>query len=106
MKPDIARAKRELDKKLLARKLEREMRDAEKKEQVNHPAHYGGDTVYETVKVLEAWMTPEQFIGGLRFNSVKYLSRAGKKDAAVQDLEKEAWYINKEIEFRKKKGSA
>lgn len=61
---------------------------------VNHPSHYGGDTVYETIKVIEAW--------GLGFhigNAVKYLSRAGKKDAAkeLEDLKKAVWYINKQI---------
>jgi hypothetical protein len=53
-------------------------------EAVNHPAHYGGaDNPYEAIKVIEAW--------GLGFclgNTVKYISRAGKKDALLQDLKK------------------
>lgn len=66
------------------------------KEQVNHPDHYGGgDNPYEAIKVIEAW--------GLNFSlgsAVKYISRAGKKDPDkhVQDLEKAAWYVNREIE--------
>lgn len=60
---------------------------------VNHPAHYGGDgNPYETIKVIEAW--------GLGFNlgnTVKYISRAGKKDDVVQDLEKARWYLDREI---------
>jgi hypothetical protein len=67
--------------------------DAMKPEAVNHPAHYGGDTTYEAIKVIEAW--------GLNFNTgnaVKYLSRAGKKGNTVEDLRKAAWYINREIE--------
>jgi hypothetical protein len=61
---------------------------------VNHPEHYGGDTPYEAIKVIEAW--------GLGFclgNAVKYISRAGKKPGAetVEDLKKAAWYINREI---------
>jgi hypothetical protein len=66
-------------------------------EAVNHPAHYGGDTTYETIKVIEAW--------GLDFNlgnTVKYISRAGKKGAAVEDLEKAAWYLARAIEFYKR----
>lgn len=64
-------------------------------ETVNHPAHYGGDTTYEAIKVIEAW--------GLGFclgNAVKYIARAGKKDrdAIVEDLEKAKWYLNREIE--------
>lgn len=62
---------------------------------VDHPAHYGGDTAYESIKVIEAW--------GLGFslgNAVKYISRAGKKDPAaeVEDLRKAAWYLNRRIE--------
>lgn len=63
------------------------------KEVINHPQHYGGDTVYEAIKVIEAW--------GLNFNTgnaVKYLCRAGKKSNALEDLKKAAWYLNREIE--------
>lgn len=65
-------------------------------ETVNHPAHYGGDTTYETIKVIEAW--------GLGFrlgNAVKYISRADAKGNDVEDLEKAAWYLNREILRRK-----
>lgn len=69
-------------------------------ELVNHPSHYGGaDNPHETIKVLETWLTPEQFSGFLLGNAVKYLSRAGKKrqaDAQV-DLEKASWYLEREI---------
>lgn len=63
-------------------------------EAVNHPKHYGGDVVYEAIKVIEAW--------GLGFalgNAVKYISRAGKKDVdkELEDLEKAAWYLNRRI---------
>lgn len=68
-------------------------------EMVNHPNHYGGDNVYETIKVIEAW--------GLDFhlgNTVKYISRAGKKDTdkEIQDLEKAKWYLERKIELLKK----
>ena len=63
------------------------------KELIDHPKHYGGkDNPYETIKVIEAW--------GLGFNLgnvVKYISRAGKKDFLIQDLEKAKWYLEKEI---------
>lgn len=61
-------------------------------EAVNHPAHYGGDSTYETIKVLKAWLSPEEYTGFLRGNVIKYLSRAGKKASASQDYEKAAWY--------------
>jgi cytochrome c biogenesis protein ResB len=65
------------------------------KETVNHPLHYGGDTVYEAIKVIEAWE-----LGFCLGNAVKYIARAGKKDerTAVEDLKKAAWYLNREIE--------
>jgi hypothetical protein len=62
-------------------------------EDVNHPQHYGGDTTYEVIKVIEAW--------GLGFNlgnTVKYIGRAGKKGAAAKDLKKAVWYLQREIE--------
>lgn len=38
---------------------------------VEHPAHYGGkDDVYETIKVLRRWLTPEQYAGFLLGNSL------------------------------------
>lgn len=66
-------------------------------EQVVHPSHYGGDTTYETIKVLEAWMTPEQFAGFCRGNAIKYLSRAGKKGDLLIDLQKAQFYLDYEI---------
>lgn len=60
---------------------------------VNHPAHYGGaDNPYEAIKVIEAWQ-----LGFNLGNTVKYISRAGKKDARLQDLKKALWYLDREI---------
>lgn len=72
----------------------------DKPESVLHPQHYGGDTIYETIKVLEAWLTPEQFIGGLRFNALKYLSRAGRKGPTEEDLRKAEFYTKYEVDYR------
>jgi hypothetical protein len=71
-------------------------------DQVNHPAHYGGDTPFEVIKVLEAWgLTNNAY----RFNAIKYLARAGKKGAngriatlTAEDLRKAIWYIEREIQ--------
>lgn len=60
---------------------------------INHPNHYGGDTTYEAIKVIEAW--------DLSFhlgNSVKYICRAGKKGSYIEDLEKAKWYLDRAIE--------
>ena len=67
-------------------------------ELVNHPKHYGGDTEYECIKVLKAWLSPEEYKGFLRGNAIKYLCRTGKKDDVKQELNKAAWYINKLLE--------
>ena len=64
-----------------------------KKETINHPTHYGGeDNTYEAIKVIEAWD-----LGFNLGNTIKYVSRAGKKLDILEDLEKASWYINREI---------
>ena len=64
------------------------------KSQVDHPQHYGGkDNPHEAINFIEAH--------NMNFNLgnvIKYVTRAGKKDDAKQDLEKAAWYLNREIE--------
>ena len=64
---------------------------------VQHPIYYGGaDDPYEAIKVIEAWN-----LGFHLGNTVKYISRAGKKDgnSATQDLKKALFYLNREIEL-------
>jgi hypothetical protein len=71
-------------------------------EPVDHPQHYGGkDNPYEAIKVIEAWD-----LGFCLGNTVKYISRAGKKDAAktVEDLKKARWYLDREIARLEKGG--
>ena len=72
-------------------------------ETVNHPAHYGGDRVYETVKVIEAWE--------LNFNlgnALKYISRAGRKPGTeyTDDLQKAIWFLNREIYLHLQRATA
>ena len=64
---------------------------------IDHPEHYGGDTVYEAIRVIEAW--------GLGFclgNALKYIARAGKKTGVsdINDLRKAIWYLQREISSR------
>lgn len=75
-----------------------ELKLKDDKKVINHPARYGGDTTYECIKVLQAWVSEEEYRGFLRCNAIKYLCRAGKKDEIVQELKKSVWYINKLIE--------
>ena len=60
---------------------------------VNHPSHYNSGK-FEVIDFID-----DQ---GLNFelgNAVKYISRAGKKDDYVQDLQKAIWYINRHIDL-------
>ena len=58
-----------------------------------NPKYYKGKV--EVIDAIEAW--------GLNFhrgNAIKYIARAGKKnkETEIEDLEKAAWYINREIQ--------
>ena len=64
-------------------------------EQVNHPKHYNAGKI-EAIDVIEDWK--------LNFSLgcvVKYLCRAEYKNSTIEDLEKAAWYLNREIQRRK-----
>ena len=75
------------------------------KEVVNHPAHYGGaDNPYEVIKVLEQWLTAEEFRGFCKGNIHKYLARANAK-GGTESLGKAAWYAAYLVEFEKKNES-
>lgn len=75
--------------------METLMKTWEKKESVNHPEHYGGaSNVYEAIKVIDAWN-----LGFALGNTIKYISRAGKKDQSkeLEDLRKALWYLQHHI---------
>ena len=61
---------------------------------VDHPDHYQTGSGIEAIEVIEAFF-PDSFHLG---NVFKYLARAGKKGDYVEDLEKAAWYLQREIE--------
>lgn len=59
---------------------------------VNHPPHYtSSPSGVECIDVVEHL----PFCVG---NAIKYLWRAGLKGAAVEDLRKARWYIDREIQ--------
>lgn len=64
---------------------------------VNHPPHYttGG---METIDVIEAKLSREEFQGYLRGNILKYLSRYNHKGRPTEDLKKAQWYLARLIE--------
>jgi hypothetical protein len=68
---------------------------------VNHPNHYGGEeNLYEAIKVIDAWQ-----LGFALGNTVKYISRAGKKnkEKELEDLKKAVWYLQHHINQLEKK---
>jgi len=73
-----------------------ECRDHPPADLVNHPPHYKSGGI-ETIDFIEA-----KDLNYRLGNVVKYVSRAGKKASdPVQDLEKAAWYLQREIDARK-----
>lgn len=58
---------------------------------VDHPSHYNQINGIECIDVVEHF----NFNVG---NAIKYLWRAGLKGDAIEDLEKAAWYCQREIE--------
>jgi hypothetical protein len=69
-----------------------EMTENKDPDVVNHPRHYVEGRKYEPIDVIEDWE-----LGFNLGNVVKYVSRAGRKDDIVQDLEKAEFYLKREI---------
>ncbi len=61
-------------------------------DKINHPDHYAKGRKYEPIDVIEDWQ-----LGFCLGNCVKYISRAGRKDNTLEDLEKAKWYLDREI---------
>jgi hypothetical protein len=62
---------------------------------INSPPHYKSGGI-ETIDFIEA-----KDLNYRLGNVIKYVSRAGKKGDPIQDLEKAAWYLQREITARK-----
>ena len=58
-----------------------------------NPAHYQQGGI-QTIDAIEAWQ-----LGYCLGNAVKYISRAGKKEAGkeIEDLKKAIWYIERHV---------
>ena len=61
---------------------------------VNAPTHYTAGGI-ETIDVIKAKLTPEEYRGYLKGQVMKYTSRAGKKYDEVEDYRKAAWYLER-----------
>jgi hypothetical protein len=61
---------------------------------IDHPPHYTTGTI-EPIAVIEDWN-----LGFHLGNTLKYIARADHKGSPVTDLEKAAWYLQREIQRR------
>lgn len=69
---------------------------------VNSPPHYKLNGLdIESVDVIRAVLTAEEFRGWCKGNAIKYLMRLGKKDKEIQDAKKSIKFLEwlvKELE--------
>ena len=71
---------------------------SERPDMVNHPPHYTKHpSGVECIQITEHL----NFCLG---SALKYIWRAGIKGDAIEDLEKAAWYLRREIERRRAQG--
>lgn len=64
---------------------------------INNPSYYATGGI-ETIDFIEA-----KRLGYHLGNCIKYISRAGRKHDAIEDLKKARWYLEREISNREKK---
>lgn len=63
---------------------------------INHPSHYTAGGI-ETIDVMKAKSSYEEFIGHLRLTAMKYIERGPFKENALKDYKKAVWYLNRLI---------
>ncbi len=74
-----------------------QLADVECRGSVDHPGYYKRGGI-EAIDAIEAWE-----LGFHLGNVVKYIARAGRKTAdSLQDLQKAAWYLDREIKRRER----
>jgi chitinase len=78
---------------------EKYVADVKNKDMVNHPQHYTQGGI-ETIDYLQAKLSKDEFVGYLKGNILKYMSRANLKNG-TEDYKKAQWYINKLVEVSK-----
>lgn len=78
--------------------MNQEERTQEGPDLINHPPHYNAHPAGIECITITEWLT---FNTG---NCIKYLWRAGLKtdSSEIEDLEKARWFLEREIERRKK----
>jgi hypothetical protein len=71
--------------------IDKENKDKPKTDMVNHPPHYTQGGI-ETIEYIRAKLSPEEYVGYLRGNIMKYTSRIGLKGESSEDAGKIEWY--------------
>lgn len=59
-------------------------------------SHYTSNSI-QPWDAMQSWMSPEEFVGLLRGNAIKYLARCSRK-GGIEDVRKAQHYIDKLIE--------
>ena len=67
---------------------------------VDHPVHYNTGGI-ETIDYLESALTPDEYVGFLKGNILKYLSRERFKNG-IEDCKKAKWYMDRLVSFSEK----
>ena len=70
------------------------------KDNVNNPSHYNSGSI-ECIDAIEAMLSPEEYVGYLRGNSLKYRWRFLYKGKPIEDLQKANWYEQRLLTFMK-----
>ncbi len=87
-----------IDPKAAVNMVAREVKNAhtEEVDMVTHPPHYKLSNGMESIDVIRAVLTPEEYRGWCKGNSLKYQFRAGKKDPMKEkeDYCKAQWFLN------------
>ena len=64
---------------------------------IDHPSHYTDGNI-EVIDFIE-----DKKFNYHRGNAIKYISRAGKKNNEIEDIQKAIWYLKRDIERMKTK---
>ena len=72
--------------------------DEKPHDDVNRPKHYNNGSI-ECIEAVEAMLTPEEYIGYLRGNTLKYQWRCRYKGHPIVDLRKARWYEERLINY-------
>ena len=61
---------------------------------VNSPSHYQLNGV-EAIDIIKTILTPEEYLGYLKGNALKYIIREPYKGNPAQDVAKAKWYLSR-----------